>query len=421
MRRVAQRLAVVSLLTLTAALAACGPDAPPPVTPQPPEPPPPPPTAEPVVVAPPPKLSMAEMQKAAVMTVLQGLNGHDPKMFASVYADDAIISVAGLNEVNGRAAVEQNMAEWFEVFSKAKLGFSRVWVKGNAMVLEWVINGTHHGELFGVKGTEQPIGHYGLSIVQFNNDGKVEREDRYGELGAVMTQVGAAGAKQKPRPIPEVPAAPETVLAKGDEDKNLDVAKVLLTALENKKEADFTAGLTDDIEQDGVFHLETSKGKDGAKKFFKGFTTAFPDAKFDVKKSFAIGDYAIVMSTMNATHKGALGTIAATKRPVSVHLVDIFKIKDGKVARAWTYQNSLEMQQQLGLFQVTAGNVPASQSSPATAPKPKPATPAVAVPKPAGGGGGGTGGGTGGGGGKDTGGGGGKGTGGGTGTGGGKK
>ena len=412
MRRVVQRLAVVSLLTMTAALAACGPDAPPPVAPQPPAPPPPPTTtAEPVVEAPPPpKPSIAEMQKAGLMTALQGLNGHDPKMFASVYADDALISVAGLNEVNGRAGVERNMAEWFEVFSKAKLGFSRVWVKGPTMILEWVINGTHHGELFGVKGTEQPIGHYGLSIVHFNNDGKVEREDRYGELGAVMTQVGAAGAKAKPRPIPEVPAAPETIIAKGDEEKNLDVAKVLLTALENKKEADFTAALTDDIEQDGVFHLETSKGKDGAKKFFKGFTTAFPDAKFDVKKAFAIGDYAIVMSTMNATHKGALGTIAATKKPVAVHLVDIFKIKDGKVARAWTYQNSLEMQQQLGLFSVNTSSVPASQAAPATAPKP--ATPPAAVaPKPAPAGGGGTGGG----GGKDSGGGGGKGTGGGTG------
>ena len=419
MRRVVLRLAVLSLITMTAALSACGPDAPPPVAPAPPQPPPPPPPVAPVVEAPPaPKPPLAELQKTALMTALQGLNGHDPKMFASVYADDALISVAGLNEVNGRGAVEQNMAEWFEVFSKAKLGFSRVWVKGHSMVLEWVINGTHHGELFGVKGTEQPIGHYGLSIVHFNDDGKVVREDRYGELGAVMTQVGAAGAKANPRPIPEVPAAPETIIAKGDEEKNLDVAKVLLTALESKKEADFTAALTDDIEQDGVFHLETSKGKDGAKKFFKGFTTAFPDAKFDVKKAFAIGDYAIVMSTMTATHKGALGQIQATKKPIAVHLVDIFKLKDGKVARAWTYQNSLEMQQQLGLFQVTAGNVPASQAAPAApavAPKP-----AVTAPKPAGGGG--TGGGTGGGGGKDTGGGGGKGTGGGGGgTGGGTK
>ena len=404
MRRVALSLAVVSLLSL----AACGED-PPPVVPQAPPvaAPPPPPTVEPVKeTPPPPKPLLAEMQKSGLVTALQGLNSHDPKMFSTVYADNAVISVAGLNEVNGRDAIAQNMAEWFETFSKAKLGFSRVWVKEDVMVLEWVINGTHHGELFGVKGTEQPIGHYGLSIVQFNADGKVTRENRYGELGTVMTQVGT-GAKAKPRPIPDVPAAPETLIAKGDEGKNVDVAKAALTALENKKEADFTNVLTDDVEQDGVFHLETSKGKDGAKKFFKAFTTAFPDAKFEITKALAVGDYAIVESTLKGTHKGVLGALQPTKKPIAVHLVDVFKMKDGKIARAWTYQNSLEMQQQLGLFNVAAaGNVPASQGAPAAPAKPAGTTAPPAPPVPKAGGAG-----------NDSGGGGGKGTGGGTGAG----
>jgi steroid delta-isomerase-like uncharacterized protein len=417
MRKVSLRLGLsvalagASLLSLTA----CGGEEPAALSPQPPLPAPaPPPPTEPAP-APAPQLSLADMQKQGLGAALKGLNSHDPKMFASVYADNAVISVAGLNEVNGREAIAHNMAEWFEVFSKARLGFSRVWVKGDTMVLEWVINGTHHGELFGVKGTEQPIGHYGLSIVQFSPDGKVVHENRYGELGTVMSQVGGAGAKAKPRPIPEVPAAPETFVAKGDDEKNLEVAKATLAALENKKEADFTGALTDDVEQDGVFHLETSKGKEGAKKFFKSFTTAFPDAKFEITKALAIGDYAIVETTLKGTHKGALGSIQPTKKPIAVHLVDVFKIKDGKVARAWTYQNSLEMQQQLGLFSVgAAGNVPASQAAPkagAVAAKV-----GAAAPK-AGGGGGGGGGGKGTGGGNDTGGGGGKGTGAGTGAG----
>ena len=377
MRRATLSIAAVLALLTSATLVACGEDPPPAVPATPPAVTAPPPATV-ATPAPAPKPSLAELQKAALANALMGLNGHDPAKFASVYADDAVISVAGLNEVSGRPAIAQNMTEWFEVFSKAKLGFSRVWVKGDTMVLEWVINGTHHGELFGVKGTEQPIGHYGLSVVSFNADGKVIRENRYGELGSVMTQVGAAGAKAKPRPIPEVPAAPETIVTKGDEDKNIDVAKAALAALESKKEEAFTAVLTDDVEQDGVFHLETSKGKEGAKKFYKSFTTAFPDAKFEVTKAVAIGDYAIVESTLKATQKGALGSIAATKKPIAVHLVDIFKIKDGKVARAWTYQNSLEMQQQLGLFSVTAGNVPTSQATPAA---PAAATPAAAPKK----------------------------------------
>lgn len=406
MRRVS--IALVSLFVI--AQAACGEEPKPVVPTTPPVDTAPPPATTPAPVDPPPapKPPLADLQKAALVAALDGLNSHDPKKFASVYAEDAVISVAGLNEVNGRAKIEENMTEWFEVFSKAKLGFSRVWVKGDTMVLEWVINGTHRGELFGVKGTEQPIGHFGLSIVKFNQDGKVASEHRYGELGTVMTQVGG---KAKPRPIPEIPKGPETILAKGDEEKNLAVAKSALTALENKKDADFTSALTDDIEHDGMFHLETTKGKAEATKFFKSFTTAFPDAKFEVNSALAIGDYVIAESMLKATHKGPLGTIAATKKPVAIHLADVFKIKDGKIARVWTYQNSLELQHQLGLFNVaTAGNVPASQSGPSSAPA-KPAgtaTPPATPPKT---GGGGTGGG--GGGGKDTGGGGGKGTGGG--------
>ncbi|MBX3232802.1 MAG: ester cyclase [Labilithrix sp.] len=417
MRRIGFAFALIA--ALTPAVYACGGEEPPPAAPPPPAPPPPPPPATtPPPEPPPPPKSMAEMQKEAIADALKGLNGQDPKKFAAVYADNGVISVAGLNEVNGRAAVEQNMTEWFETFKDVKLGFSRVWVKGETLVLEWVINGKHHGELFGVKGTEQQIGHYGLSVVTMNSEGKVASEHRYGELGTVMTQIGGAGAKAKPRPIPAIPAAPETIMSTStpDEEKNAEVAKNVLGALEaGKKEADFTGLLADDVEQDGLFHLEMSKGKDGAKKFHKSFTTAFPDAKFEVQKTIAVADYAIVESVLKGTHKGALGTIQPTKRPIALHLVDIFKIKDGKVAKAWTYQNSLEMQQQLGLFNVaTAGTVPASQ-------KPA-ATPASAPPKPATGGGGGTGGGTGGGGGggKDTGGGGGKGTGGGGG-GGGKK
>lgn len=309
---------------------------------------------------------MADMEKQAIQDALKGLNGQDPKKFASVYADDGVISVAGLNEVNGRPAIEQNMTEWFSTFKDVKLGFERVWVKNDVLVLEWVINGTAHGELFKVKGKDEQIGHYGVSFVKMNGEGKVQAEHRYGELGAVMTQIGGKGVK--PRPIPPVPAAPETVIAtgSGDEDKNVDVAKKVLSTLEaGHKDSDFTDLLSDDVEQQGLLQLEMVKGKDGAKKFYKSFITAFPDAKFETAQAVGVGDYAIVESTLKATQKGALGEIKATKKPIAIHLVDIFKVQNGKVTKAWTYQNSLELQQQLGLFDIPkAGSVPASQAAP---------------------------------------------------------
>jgi predicted ester cyclase len=384
---------VLAALAAFIPVIACGGEEPQPVAPTPTvAPPPPPPPTEPAPTPPPPAAkSMAELQKEAIGDALKGLNGQDPKKFASVYADNGIITVAGLSEVNGRSNIEQNMTEWFETFKDVKLNFSRVWVKNETLVLEWVINGKHHGELFGVKGTEQPIGHYGLSVVTVNGEGKVQSEHRYGDLGTVMTQVGGAGSKAKARPIPPVPANHEMIMTTStpDEEKNVEIAKNVIASLEaGKKEADFTNLLADDIEQDGLFHLEMSKGKDGAKKFYKSFTTAIPDAKFETTKTVGIGDYAIVESVLKGTHKGALGSIQPTKKPLAIHLVDIFKIQNGKVVRAWTYQNSLEMQQQLGLFNVTAaGSIPASQKAPEKpaggAPAKPGATPAPA--KPAGG------------------------------------
>jgi steroid delta-isomerase-like uncharacterized protein len=247
-----------------------------------------------------------------------------------------------------------------------------VWIKGDVLVLEWVINGTHSGDLFGVKGKENPIGHYGLSLVWFDENGKVKRENRYGELGAVLTQ---ADGKQKAKEIPTVPAAAEMIPAKGspEEDKLLEAAKGLHAAVEKKSEADFLALVSDDFVYEGVVGFDQIKGKADTKKFFGGLTKAFPDIKFSPSAAWAIGDYVIVEYQMSGTHKAALGTVPASKKPVNVHLVDVAQIKDGKVQRAWTYQNSVEFLSQVG--QVNVAVVNPTAAAPAKGPAKAPAAP----------------------------------------------
>jgi steroid delta-isomerase-like uncharacterized protein len=365
MRRIRFALALIAAIS---PVIACGGEDPPPVAPQPPPPPPPPPATTPPPPEPPPapKPTMSDMEKDAVNSALKAMNSGDAKTFASLYADNADVTVAGLNELTSKAQVEQNMSEWFEIFKDVKFGFNQVLIKGDTVVLEWTINAKQHGDLFGVKATEKDIGHMGLSFVTMSSDGKVATEHRYGELGAVMTQIAPAGAKVTPRPIPPIPSGIDIVSSGGpDEDKNVDAAKAVLAGLEGgKKEADFTANLDDNVEQDGLFAFETGKGKDGAKKFYKQFTTAFPDAKFDVQKAVGVGDFVVIESILKGTQKGALGSIPATKKPIAIHIADIFKLKGGKVVKASTFQNSLELQSQLGLIKPAA-----AAAKPAAAPK----------------------------------------------------
>lgn len=311
------------------------------------------------------KLSLAEQEALALKTAALALNAHDPQKFAGVYAPDALIHVAGANDVSGREAVAANMREWFEAFSQVKLGFSRVWIAGDTVAIEWVINGTHSGELFGVRGTQNQIGHYGLSLVTFDKDGSgVKTERRYGDLGAVATQIGAAKAA-KARPIPPLPQTTETIVATGAESeaRNLEVVKAAFAALEKKSEKDFVDALADGVEIDGFIHLQTVKGKAEGKKFFKAVTTAFPDLKIEVRAAWPIGDYVLAEYQVSGTHKGPLGDLTPTGRKVSFSAVDVVRVSDRKLARAWTYSNGLELMAQLGQFE--PGSPPKGGAKPA--------------------------------------------------------
>src|ERR1700722_10581810 len=180
------------------------------VVPPPPPPPPPPvapapPPAE-TAAAPAPKPPIAELEKGALTSAAVALNAHDAAGFAASYAENAVIRVAGLSEVWGRKAVQTNMQEWFDTFAGIRIGFRRVWMFGDVVVVEWILNGTYTGDFFGQKGQNQPIGHVGLSILWFDADGHVKEEHRYGDLGTVAQQVAGKGP---PPPQPIIPARPE--------------------------------------------------------------------------------------------------------------------------------------------------------------------------------------------------------------------
>jgi steroid delta-isomerase-like uncharacterized protein len=350
------RLLTPGLVT-TLCLAACGgaeerpPLPPPPAMTTPP--PPPPADTGPTKAPEPARPPLADLQKAALQHAAEAINGHDAKKLASAYTNDATIKVAGLNELQGREAIASNIQEWYEAFADMKVGFKRVWPKNDVMIVEWVMNATDTGKLFGGKGKSQPIGHVGLSVLWFDTYGLVKEEHRYGDLGTVAEQVAG-----KPQAVPPLPAAPEMITPGPGEDANAESAKAVYAALEKKSEADFLGKLADDVTYEG--HLGNVKGKAEAKKFFATFTKAFPDAAFDVGGAWGVGEYALVEYTLKATHKGPILSMPASNRKVAVHAVDVYKMKDGKVQSAQTYSNGLELLTQLGAYKVDLQNVPAA-------------------------------------------------------------
>ena len=79
------------------------------------------------------------------------------------------------------------------------------------------------------------------------------------------------------------------------------------------------------------------------------YRTAFPDAQFVIEDVVADAGKVAVRWRGTGTQQGALGTIAATGKPVNVTGIDLLHIEDSKVTAIWTSWDALGLVQQLGL------------------------------------------------------------------------
>ncbi len=356
MRSVSVRAGGVGVLAvgfLAIALGACGGDEakPQPVVPASPVAPTPPPVVEAPKEEPKPAPTMGELQKQTSAGLAMAMSAHDAKKTASFYTENAVIKMAGMPDVTGREAIAAMWQKNWDMASNAKAGANRVFVKGDVVVVEFAWAGTHSGDMGAIKATEKPIGVQGVDIMWFAVDGLIKEQHTYMDMGTIMSQIGAS--KQKGRPVPTVPTTmPTAAVATGsaEETKNVDAATKMFAAFEKKSADDFMGGASDDITWDDMTQPETMKGKAAGKKYFAAMTTAFPDVKSTTTNAWGVGDVVIAEGTLSGTQKGAFFGIPATKKPISLHAVDIMQFKDGKIVAGRSYGNGAEMAMQLGLM-----------------------------------------------------------------------
>jgi predicted ester cyclase len=63
----------------------------------------------------------------------------------------------------------------------------------------------------------------------------------------------------------------------------------------------------------------------------------------------AEGDKVATRKTFHGTHRGEFMGISPTGQRVSIELIDIVRIADGKVVEHWSMGDNLGMMQQLGV------------------------------------------------------------------------
>jgi predicted ester cyclase len=80
------------------------------------------------------------------------------------------------------------------------------------------------------------------------------------------------------------------------------------------------------------------------------FRAAFPDGVMTIEDMIAEGDKVATRKTYRGTHQGQFLGIPPTGRHISVGLIDMMRLVDGKVVEHWNVGDDLSMLQQLGVL-----------------------------------------------------------------------
>lgn len=115
------------------------------------------------------------------------------------------------------------------------------------------------------------------------------------------------------------------------QDGKLDVAEEILTP-------------------DFVFHtpLEDGKGAEGARQLATEMRAIFPDMMITHEDTVAAGDKVAIRWTSRGTHQGDFLDVPATGKEIHSRGIDIFHLRDGKIAEVWIEWNLLSDLRQMG-------------------------------------------------------------------------
>lgn len=294
---------------------------------------------------------MLEKQTQWLRAFAEAFNKHDAAALSGLYSPDAVFVELGTEggEAKGTAAITSDYRTLFDGFADVKWTVTRSWHMGNVVALEFVEGGTGTGE----DDKPRPFGYVGASLIWFDANGQVTRDQSYYDDLTMEVQLGWVKppiSKIPVRPVREVPPFTgtwEQHVATGtpDEAKILGVREKLYSKLLTPgAEKEFLEIVTDDIvvaEYDDPFD---AVGKKGVAENFKDWHKTFSNMKIEATHAWPCGEFVIFEGTFAGKLTGTWGPLPPSNKEFGSHFLDVTRIaKDGRVDRLWTYASSSEI------------------------------------------------------------------------------
>lgn len=283
---------------------------------------------------------MDDQAIVALVEMMDAVNAGDAARYARVYAEDAVITVYGGDELVGRSAIEQYEVDLLRQFPGARLAFYSIWQGTQRTVVHYAVNGQTSAGRW--------MGHEGLLFYRFDPEGLIQEEHRYLDSVTPMVQLGLLGDVSA-RALPILPTQPRRYLAAPSvKSANVAIVKATLAALDARNELQFLASIAADAVVDELIYPRPFVGKSRVKDWFDTWTTAAHDASTEIKTTLDMGDFVLVEMVVRGTLEGALGVVSAANRRFEVHRAAVVRVSDGLLTRVSWFMNTKELAEAVG-------------------------------------------------------------------------
>jgi steroid delta-isomerase-like uncharacterized protein len=88
--------------------------------------------------------------------------------------------------------------------------------------------------------------------------------------------------------------------------------------------------------------------REGVIALFGMLRGAFPDLHAVIHDQLSDGDKVVTRKTFHGTHRGELMGIPPTGNPVAFDVIDIVRVRDGRLVEHWNVIDALGLMQQVG-------------------------------------------------------------------------
>ena len=102
----------------------------------------------------------------------------------------------------------------------------------------------------------------------------------------------------------------------------------------------------DFIEHEDVPGMSNDRG--GSKQMISMLRSAFPDFKATIEDIVAEGDKVVIHMTWSGTQNGAFMGMPPSGKRMSIDIIDIMRVANGKFVEHWGVSDMMGMMQQLG-------------------------------------------------------------------------